>query len=401
MTQNVQTMHFKENTSARGKTESSDHLDAPTMWAATGFGASAPGTDDGADDTASAQGASLNVCHVGVVLRVVVGVQAVVWLAALHAAQGGMDWITRGAAGSAQALPASLMWLVGVCATRRWLGRLPLPVAWAVAGAWGGLAGVYGHVQVAALTWALGAGQPPWAFWSLIGPLASGGAMALVCLAWLHQRQARLLPQQTQARLAELQARIRPHFLFNTLNTAIALVQIDPERAETVLEDLAELFRRALVSPATHSTLAQEIDLAHRYLAIEQQRFGERLSLSWSIDEGTGSALVPTLLLQPLVENAVKYGVEADAKGGWVKVQTERKGGRIQVSVSNSLPSDEAGVGVATRPGHGIALRNVKQRLLLMHDVQAQFETGPRPITPGSKERCYIVRCSWPAEGVA
>ncbi len=399
MTQNVQTMHFKENQSTAGDSTGQDALGAPTMWAATGFGAT-PSSLDGEEGAVAPLGAVFDVCHVGVVLRVVIGVQGLVWLAALYGAQGGMNWLMSAAAGSAEALPACLMWLVGLCGSRRVLSRLPVPVQWALAGLWGGLAGVYGHVQMSWLAWSLG-GVQPWAFWPLIGPFATGAALALVCLSWLHQRQARLLPQQTQARLVELQARIRPHFLFNTLNTAIALVQIDPERAEAVLEDLAELFRRALVSPATQSTLAQEVDLARRYLAIEQQRFGERLSLSWSIDDSVDQSMVPILLLQPLVENAVKYGVEADAKGGWVKVQTERKGGRVQVTVSNSLPSDDKGASVVSRHGHGIALRNLKQRLVLMHDVQAQFEAGPRAITPGASGRCYVVRCSWPEEAPA
>lgn len=369
------------------------------MWAATGFGS----TGSGVDSSESARGAAslgtvFDVCHVGVVLRVILGVQGVVWLAALYGAQGAMDWLASAAAGAAEALPACLLWLVGVCGSRRALSRLPESWRWGLAGVWGGLAGVYGHVQMTWLAWMIG-GIQPWAFWPLIGPFATGTALALVCLSWLHQRQARLLPQQTQARLVELQARIRPHFLFNTLNTAIALVQIDPDRAESVLEDLAELFRRALVSPATQSTLAEEVDLARRYLAIEQQRFGDRLSLSWAIDERANDSPVPILLLQPLVENAVKYGVEADAKGGWVKVQTERQGERVQVTVSNSLPADDMAVGTPPRHGHGIALRNLKQRLVLMHDVQAQFEAGPRAIAPGVSERCYVVRCSWPQEG--
>jgi two-component system sensor histidine kinase AlgZ len=368
------------------------------MWAATGFDASVPGDLPDGNGASVVAGSAFDVCHVGVVLRVVVGVQAVVWLAALHSARDGMDWLGRAALGSAEALPASLLWLVVLCAGRRWLARWPSWLVWAAAAALGAVAGMYGHVQMAWLAWSAG-GVLPWALWPMVGPCLTGAAMALVGLAWLHQRQARVLPQQTQARLVELQARIRPHFLFNTLNTAIALVQIDPDRAEAVLEDLAELFRRALVSPATESTLAQEIDLARRYLSIEQQRFGDRLGLSWTIDESVGDALVPTLLLQPLVENAVKYGVEADAKGGWVKVHTERKGGRVQVTVSNSLPAEGGAKAVATRPGHGIALRNVKQRLLLMHDVQAQFEAGPRPVSPGANERCYVVRCSWPAGG--
>src|SRR5690606_241435 len=129
--------------------------------------------------------------------------------------------------------------------------------------------------------------------WSLVAPMATGAVLAVVALAWLRQRAHSELPAQAQARLAELQARIRPHFLFNTLNTAIALVQIEPARAEAVLEDLAELFRQALTSPHLRAPLGEEIDLAQRYLRIEQLRFGERLQVHWALDTHASDALVP------------------------------------------------------------------------------------------------------------
>ena len=106
--------------------------------------------------------------------------------------------------------------------------------------------------------------------------------MAGVVYAWLQLRARALLPADTTARLAELQSRIRPHFLFNTLNTALALVRVDPARAEGELEDLAELFRVALTDIGESVTLAEEVELARRYLAIEQVRFGQRLKISWS-----------------------------------------------------------------------------------------------------------------------
>lgn len=221
--------------------------------------------------------------------------------------------------------------------------------------------------------------------------------MAGAVMAWLQQRESLALPQQTQARLVELQARIQPHFLFNTLNTAIALVQIDPDRAEAVLEDLAELFRRALASPSTRASLADELDLARRYLSIEQLRFGERLRINWVLDEAATAAVVPNLLLQPLVENAIKHGVERSPEGGWVRVQTQAKAGRVHITVSNSVP--EAAT-PESRRGHGIALRNVRQRVMLMHDVEAQFEAGLQALIDGPAGQgggqCYMVRISMP-----
>ncbi len=401
MTQNVQTMDFKDKDSLASGVVAHDGaidpLRAPTMWAVTGDGDAPKGRGLMLGDGA----ATFDVCHVGVVLRVLLGVQAVLWLATLYDSAGPVDWLMRWGQGSAVALPGCLLWLVGVCGARRWLGRRGASTQWAAVVLWGALSAAYGHVQFWLMDWWLG--QQPLAPWALVAPMATGAALAAVCLAWLRQRQGRTDPAQVQARLVELQARIRPHFLFNTLNTAIALVQVDPDRAEAVLEDLAELFRRALASPETHSSLADEVELARRYLGIEQLRFGERLSVNWHVDESAGAALVPTLLLQPLVENAVKHGVESDPQGGWVRVEASRKGGRVVVTVSNSVPSplDPAAAPTSGTPrrGHGIALRNVRQRLLLMHDVQAEFETALRPVSPDAGQHCFVVRLSFPAGG--
>lgn len=375
-----------------------DPLRAPTMWAVTA-GDEAP---EGRGRLLGGGSATFDVCHVGVVLRVVLGVQAVLWLATLYDSVGPTDWLVRWGLASAVGLPACLLWLVGVCAIRHWLARRGTVAQWALVATWGAVSAACGHVQFWLLDWRLG--MQALTPWTLAAPMATGAALAALGLAWLRQRQGRADPAQIQARLVELQARIRPHFLFNTLNTAIALVQVDPDRAEAVLEDLAELFRRALASPHTQSSLADEVELARRYLGIEQLRFGERLSVNWHVDEAACAAQVPILLLQPLVENAVKHGVEADPAGGWVRVEALRKGGRVSVTVSNSVPlaggvpgSPGASPAGGPRRGHGIALRNVRQRLLLMHDVQAEFETALRPVSPDAREQCFVVRLSFPA----
>ena len=181
------------------------------------------------------------------------------------------------------------------------------------------------------------------------------------------------LPAETTARLAELQSRIRPHFLFNTLNTALALVRLDPARAEGVLEDLAELFRVAITDSGESVTLGEEVELARRYLAIEQIRFGERLQVHWDLDLAAAPARMPPLLLQPLVENAVRHGVEPSALGGVIRVRTQVRHGRAIVTIVNSMSKDPS------RPGSGIALKNVRERLQLMHDVAAQFDVERAP----------------------
>ncbi|MEO7548380.1 MAG: histidine kinase, partial [Ramlibacter sp.] len=191
-------------------------------------------------------------------------------------------------------------------------------------------------------------------------------------------------PAATAARLSELQARIRPHFLFNTLNSAIALVREDPARAENILEDLSDLFRHALEDQGDAVTLAEEVLLARRYLDIEQVRFGERLRVEWVLDERAGKARVPPLLLQPLVENAVKHGVEPSASGADVKVTTELRGSTVVIKVTNTVPSGQG------ERGHGVAQDNVRDRLRLLHDVQGQFKTA-------LKDGVYQVRMVVPA----
>jgi two-component system sensor histidine kinase AlgZ len=192
--------------------------------------------------------------------------------------------------------------------------------------------------------------------------------MGAAIFLWLRLVAKATLPAETTARLAELQSRIRPHFLFNTLNTALTLVRLDPGKAEGVLEDLAELFRVAITESTDAVSLGDEVDLARRYLDIEQMRFGSRLHVAWELDPLAASARVPPLLLQPLVENAVRHGVEPSPEGGVIRVRTRVKLGRAVLSIANSVPKEPS------RPGHGMALKNVRERLRLMHDVAAQFE---------------------------
>ena len=359
------------------------------MWAATGFDQPATSRGKTGRRKSVVMRSPFDVCHVGVVLRVVLGVMLVVALAAAHEATGPQSWLMRSLSAWTAALPAALLWLVLTCGLRPLFDRLVLSSQWALGVLLGMLAGLYGQAQSSMIDWWLGGRVFHW--WDWVPCVLSGGAMAVLTMGWLRLRWRSEMPAQTQARLAELQARIRPHFLFNTLNTAIALVQIEPARAEAVLEDLAELFRQALTSPHARARLADEIDLARRYLSIEQLRFGSRLTVHWALDDAAGDAEVPALILQPLVENAVKHGIESDPKGGWLRVSTLVKGGQAVLTITNSVPNLPAGV----TAGHGIALRNVKQRLQLMHDLDASFSAGLQRGTE-SATSVYVVRLSVP-----
>lgn len=305
-----------------------------------------------------------DLCRPALGLRVLMFIQLAVALAALPLAQGLWDAATRAVTMAFAALAAGLVWVPSVCALRPHLARRTAAGREAALAALGALAAVVGWAMIAMF------GLAPVLPAAVAGSALGGAAMALLIWRWLGLRAAAAQPVEASARLAELQSRIRPHFLFNALNTALALVQVDPRRAESVLEDLSELFRVALAETGAAVTLDEEIDLAQRYLAIEQLRFGERLQVVWDLDPAAARAPVPPLVLQPLVENAVRHGIEPSVRGGRIQVRTHVSRGMAEVTVTNTLP-DEPG-----RHGSGIALANVAERLRLLHDVAASLRTG-------------------------
>lgn len=308
-----------------------------------------------------AQTLVFDACQMGIVLRAVLSVEAVVAVGVMFSAQGLLDWTTRVALVTGGALPATLAWLLAACSVKRWLARWQSAVQYTLAVALGGLAGVYGCWVL----WVAGLLEPaPW--WA---SASAGMLIAAMLVTGLVLRARAHAPADTAARLAELQSRIRPHFLFNTLNSAISLVRAEPAKAEALLEDLSDLFRYALVDHGTSVTLAQEVVLARRYLAIEQVRFGDRLRVEWALDPQAEAARLPPLMLQPLVENAVRHGVEPSATGADVKISTQLRRSVVIIKVTNTVPS---GQGAA---GHGVALNNVRSRLSLLHDVQGQFRS--------------------------
>ena len=334
--------------------------------------------DPDAPPTASAASEVLvfDACHVGVVLRAVLFVQAVMAVAAMFGAATPLEWLIRLSLLTGAALPATLVWLIAACSLKKGLARLS-PAMQQVAGVvLGALAGLYGCGGLALV--GLLDSAPWWA------SAFAGAMLSAMLVAALVLRAKGKAPAATTARLAELQARIRPHFLFNTLNSAIALVRDEPRKAERLLEDLSDLFRSALKEQGESVTLADEIALAKAYLAIEQVRFGDRFRVEWALDAQADAARLPPLLLQPLLENAVKHGVEPSASGADIKVTTQRRGSRVVVKVSNTTPV------TGSAPGSGLALDNVRERLHLLHDVQAQFKSG-------LKDGIFQVRLELPA----
>ena len=319
-----------------------------------------------------------DACHAGVVLRAVLFVEAVAGVGAMFATETPAQWLAVLALLTGGVLPATLAWLLVACSLKVWLQRLSIAQQYTAGVLLGTLAGLLACALLALVL----TDNPPW-----LACAAAGALLSALLVAGLILRARARAPATTTARLAELQARIRPHFLFNTLNSAIALVRAEPAQAEALLEDLSDLFRHALVEQGETATLGEEIQLAQRYLAIEQVRFGERLRVQWLLDPNADGAHLPPLLLQPLVENAVKHGVEPSRHGGKLRIATQRRGDRVVVRITNTLPAPHEG-STSTR-GHGIALDNVRARLALLHDVQAQFSTKV-------KNGLYQVRISIP-----
>ena len=204
----------------------------------------------------------------------------------------------------------------------------------------------------------------------LIGAIVS---LLVLRLFWLQHQWRQQVLAEGRSRYEALQARIRPHFLFNSLNSIAALVAIRPDDAERLIEDMAELLRAGLETRSRLVPLADELALVKAYLRIEQARLGDRLQLAWEIADDATTFDVPQLSLQPLVENAVYHGIERLAGPGTIRVSAQRRDGALTLEVANPRPD-------AATPGHQgqkIAVDNIAQRLALIYgDGKARLELG-------------------------
>ena len=191
---------------------------------------------------------------------------------------------------------------------------------------------------------------------------------------------------EAQAKISALQALMRPHFLFNSMNTIAALTRTDPRQAEAAVEDLSDLLRASLNSGKALSSLKDEFAIAAVYQRIEQLRLGERLDIHWEVDELPPRATIPSLTLQPLIENAIRHGIERLEGGGIVRVRGRRAGDVLSIDVSNPVPP-----GVPRRrDGNRMALANVRQRFALAYGHRAS-------VTIDEQAERYTVSLSFPA----
>ncbi|MDQ2069840.1 sensor histidine kinase [Natronospira bacteriovora] len=318
-------------------------------------------------------------CSAPNLLVVVLATQLLALLLVLTRSELGMGfWVDLGV------VSLFLQWLALVCAGLVCVMRRPLaerPRLQAAALTY--LALVAAILLLSLLAWHLadwsGLGSP----WLpadqgqfLFRNTAIGAIVAGVMLRYFHiQNQWKQnVQREATARIEALQARIRPHFLFNSLNTVAALITVRPERAEQAVEDLSDLFRASLSDTPDGVSLADEMSLARRYLNLEGLRLGDRLDVDWRVrDEDLERVRVPRLIIQPLVENAVYHGIETRPEGGRVEVTATPHADHVEVLIENPLPDTDQRP--TARRGHQMALDNVTQRLRLKLGPQARLET--------------------------
>ena len=206
---------------------------------------------------------------------------------------------------------------------------------------------------------------------NLLRGLLLGLLLCGVLLYYFRLRAKALSPAIAEARLQALQARIRPHFLFNSITAVLSLVRNDPRQAEGALEDMADLFRVLMRDNRELSPLANEVELCRQYLALEKLRLGDRLQVEWHLNSMPGDALVPPLVLQPLLENAVYHGIEPSSTPGVVSINIFFKSGDVHAILRNPYQAN----GGRHHAGNKMAIANVRERLALHFDAEGALES--------------------------
>ena len=271
----------------------------------------------------------------------------------------------------------------GLCVTAGWTSRLSTRGAWI--GCWlitVLLALVFSYAAWLAARLALPGMVQESARLFVLSSAFAVGLVSLVFFRYLVIRgrwRAELLAQ-AEARVQALQARIQPHFLFNSLNTIASLIPTQPDNAESATLDLADIFRGSMRRGDEPIPLADELRLAHQYLEMEKRRLGDRLRIDWRVDDlPPGAGMLP-LILQPLLENAVGHGVQTRPAGGTVSVYGRSEGDQVVITIGNPVSPGET-----SSSGHGMALGNIRERLALAFGSRASL------VTHSDRERFYAV----------
>ena len=323
----------------------------------------------------------------GVMLRVLIGVNLIALVAALVRSADIGEWVPRFLDLAAWVQPLLLVDLALLALASPLLRRLPVI---------GGQVVVLLLAALSSLLWGdfwrfMGLDEGGWPH--MVRTLLLSVTLAGVMLFYFSLRAKAFSPAVTEARLMALTARIRPHFLFNSLNAVLSLIRSDPRRAERALEEMAELFRALLRDPRELVPLADEIALCRQYLDLEKLRLGERLCIDWEIVAVPDDLKIPPLMLQPLLENAVCHGIEPLDEGGRIAIRFARSSDQLHIELTNPYREGEKASG-----GNRMALANVRERLALYYDLEARLEIASVPLADGLHE--YRVQITLPCRSV-
>jgi two-component system sensor histidine kinase AlgZ len=300
--------------------------------------------------------------NLGTVLRIVLAVNGIAAIVALVRAHSG-GWGAEFLDVASTVEPQLMLVLAVLYALGPWLARQTYGTGALV------VAGV--GVVAAILVYVLLGTTVPQPRMALVRQIALTLVTIGALLYYFRLLQKALSPAITEARLQALQARIRPHFLFNSLNAVLSLVRTEPKRAEVALQDMADLFRVLMRDNRDLAPLADEVELCRQYLALEKLRLGDRLQVEWHLHSMPGDALVPPLVLQPLLENAVYHGIEPSNEPGVVSINIFYKGGDVHALLRNPYRVS----GGRHHGGNKMALENVRERLKLHFDTEGTLES--------------------------
>jgi len=320
-------------------------------------------------------------CNTGVIFRVLFAVNAAILLVCTVRATGFLTGLLNFVESTVLLEWACLTSIFVLCGLRRWLlatGFIHSMSPWAQRTLCALIPAIITGILIHVM-------QPydwfrfSYAYLSLSEGVLLAGLFGIVLQHYFELRARAFSPALVEARLQALQARIRPHFLFNSLNAVLSLIRKEPMRAETALEDLAELFRVSMRDARDMTTIEEEIRLCQQYLSIERIRLGNRLQVEWDMSGITEEELhrgqIATLMLQPLLENAVNYGVEPAQSPTLIEVRISCSLGTIDITVVNPI-ADISNVEVLSSGGNRMALGNIRERLELLYDVEAQLKYG-------------------------
>ena len=309
-------------------------------------------------------------CNAGVILRVLAGVNLTVVIAMLMHDLPRLTGLSAFVDASTLIELACFVSLLTLCAVRRHALPWPMYLQRAMCALVPALSTLVLWRVEQRFEWMFGGIAQP----SLLGSMLVAALYGAFFQHYFELRAKAFSPALGEAQLQVLQARIRPHFLFNSLNAVLSLIRSEPRRAEAALEDLADLFRVLMRDARSLTSLYDELHLCRQYLSIEKIRIGDRLDVEWDTsaihDDVLKLAQVPSLLLQPLLENAVYHGVEQRSEPAKIRIIVRRARDEIHITISNPYQRQES---VST--GNHMALDNIRRRLVLLYDVEAEMKT--------------------------